>query len=113
MSWVSPDITPLPPARRRETGLLVMSTPAMALNKSSASKVAVPRECVIQLARIGLGERDQLPDRFRRHASFTSTTSGIEVNSATGSESRCEWSRKSGRPQGFIAMAPSCATRSV
>jgi hypothetical protein len=42
MSWVSPDITPVTAGAPPRNGMLVMSTPAMALNNSSASKVAVP-----------------------------------------------------------------------
>ena len=72
-------------------GMLAMSTPAMALNSSNASKVAVPPVAWLSLPGLALACAISSLIDFAGTASCTSTTSGIEVISATGSKSRCEW----------------------
>ncbi len=72
-------------------GMLAMSTPAMALNSSSASKVAVPPEAWLSLPGLALAWAISSPTVFTGRPSCTSSTSGIAVSSATGSKSRCEW----------------------
>ena len=71
--------------------MLAMSTPAMALNSSRASSVAVPPEAWLSLPGLALAWAISSPIDFAGTDSCTSTTSGIAVSKATGSKSRCEW----------------------
>ena len=72
-------------------GMWAMSTPAIALNSSSASSVAVPPDAWLSLPGLALASAISSRMVFAATFSCTSTTSGIEVISATGSKSRCEW----------------------
>ena len=91
ITWVSPAIVPVIAGAAPRNGMLVMSTPAMALNSSSASKVAVPPEAWLSLPGLALACAISSRTVFTGRPSCTSSTSGIAVISATGSKSRCEW----------------------
>src|SRR5712691_12385679 len=54
ITWVSPAMVPVTAGAAPRNGMLAMSTPAMALNNSSASKVAVPPVAWLSLPGLAL-----------------------------------------------------------